>query len=175
MTLKLKRTPGLYLVGFMGCGKSTIGRALAEEIGWFFGDLDQDIEEREKKSITEIFDTLGEPAFREIESALLRERVRSVQHGRPLVLAVGGGCFVQPANAHLLNEHGVTVWLDCPWEMVLSRVSVNRERPLARDLRALEELFHARRASYANAHYRVEVQSNDARAAVSGILALPLF
>ena len=62
MILKLKRTPGIYLVGFMGCGKSTIGRALADEIGWRFLDLDEEIEKAEKCPISEIFEQRGEPA-----------------------------------------------------------------------------------------------------------------
>jgi shikimate kinase len=83
MILKLKRTPGIYLVGFMGSGKSTVGRALADELGWNFGDLDADIEQRASASVTQIFDTLGESVFREMETAALRERVHTVQMGRP--------------------------------------------------------------------------------------------
>ena len=64
----LKRTPGVYLVGFMGCGKSTIGRALAEEVGWSYFDLDEQIERREGLTIAQIFDTRGEAAFREAET-----------------------------------------------------------------------------------------------------------
>jgi shikimate kinase len=159
----------------MGCGKSTVGRALADELGWNFGDLDEDIEQNENSTILEIFEERGEPEFRNIEAAVLRERVRSVQHGRPLVLATGGGCFVQPQNADLMNEHGVTIWLDCAWDMVLRRVSAESHRPLARRLDELERLYQTRRDAYLRADYRIEVKDDDARAAVSQILALPLF
>ncbi len=70
--------PGrIYLVGFMGSGKSTIGRALADELGWNFADLDADIERSAQTSIADIFDQQGEAAFRTLETTLLRERVRS--------------------------------------------------------------------------------------------------
>ena len=91
MILKLKRTPGIYLVGFMGCGKSTIGRALADEIGWRFLDLDEEIEKAEKCSISEIFEQRGEPAFRLLETTELRKRVRNIECGQPFVVALGGG------------------------------------------------------------------------------------
>src|SRR5947209_16272732 len=81
MILKLKRTPGIYLVGFMGCGKSTVGRALADELGWYFSDLDEDIEQAAGTTIAEIFDTKGEAAFRAMETESLRKRVHTVQSG----------------------------------------------------------------------------------------------
>src|SRR5205823_9160195 len=68
MILKLKRTPGIYLVGFMGSGKTTIGRLLAEELGWGFADLDEEIEKREGMSISQIFETRGEAGFRQAET-----------------------------------------------------------------------------------------------------------
>src|SRR6185295_16056948 len=94
MILKLKRTPGIFLVGFMGSGKSTVGRVLAEELGWGFADLDEDIEKREGMAIAEIFDSRGEAEFRKAETAALRERVRMVEGGRPWVIALGGGAFL---------------------------------------------------------------------------------
>src|SRR5689334_12761274 len=98
MVLKLKRTPGIYLVGFMGCGKSTVGRALADEIGWTFLDLDEEIERQQGRSISGIFEKEGEPSFREIESAVLKEKVKLVDRGRPHVIALGGGAFLSDAN-----------------------------------------------------------------------------
>jgi len=175
MILKLKRAPGIYLVGFMGCGKSTVGRALAEELGWSFFDLDEEIELRERATITEIFDTRGEAAFREIETAMLRERVHTVQSGRPQVIALGGGAFVSEQNFDLVSNNGVTVWLDCPFSMVERRVAAQAHRPLARDLNQLHELYNSRRGAYGRADYRVEVLDDDTRAAVARILALPLF
>ncbi len=73
MTLKLKRTPGLYLVGFMAAGKSAIGNALAEELGWPFVDVDAEIERQEQVSISQIFAERGEQAFRNLETEMIRK------------------------------------------------------------------------------------------------------
>jgi shikimate kinase len=175
MILKLKRTPGIYLVGFMGCGKSTVGRALADELGWSFADLDEDIERREKTTIAELFDQRGEPAFREIEAAALRERVRSVQSGRPQVISLGGGAFHSEENFELISNNGVTIWLDCEFSHVQRRIANENHRPLARDPEQLRKLFDARRYGYARADFRVEIVDDDIRSAVARILALPLF
>jgi shikimate kinase len=175
MILKLKRTPGIYLVGFMGSGKSTVGRALADELGWFFVDLDEEIERRENTSIAEIFDSRGEDAFREIETALLRERVRAVQGGRPQVVSLGGGAFLTEENFEMVSNNGVTIWLDCEFSHIERRTAGHTHRPLARDPAQLRKLFDARRDGYARADYRVEVVDDDTRSAVARILALPLF
>jgi shikimate kinase len=159
----------------MGCGKSTVGRALADELGWSFFDLDEEIERRESTTIAEIFDGRGEEQFREIETAVLRERVHFVQSGRPQVIALGGGAFLREDNFELVTNNGVTVWLDCLFSMIERRVSGATHRPLARDLSQLEKLFEVRRPGYARADFRVEVADDDTRAAVSSILALPLF
>lgn len=175
MILTLKRTPGIYLVGFMGCGKSTVGRLLAREIGWPFADLDHDIEAEQKTTISQIFETQSEEAFRTIETAALRQRVRRVQMGKPLVLALGGGTFAQPQNLDLIRHNGISIWLDCAWEVVRQRVAQSSHRPLARDPQRFEELYNARREIYAQADYRIEIPENDSPAALQRILELPLF
>ena len=175
MILKLKRTPGIYLVGFMGSGKSTIGRLLADRLGWQFADLDAEIEAQQETTIAELFDKMGEPEFRRIESAALLKHVRTIECGRPTVMALGGGTFVQAGNFDLLENHGVTIWLDCPLETVRSRVERASHRPLARDQRHLEELFHGRQAAYAKADYRIRIECDDPSVAIEEILRLPLF
>jgi shikimate kinase len=159
----------------MGSGKSTVGRALAEELGWSFFDLDEQIEQREGSTIADIFGTRGEAAFREIETILLRERVRHAQAGRPQVVALGGGAFLADENFDLVSNHGVTVWLDCPIEHINRRIGEQSHRPLARDPELLRTLFEARRGGYARADYRVEVVDDDPASAVARVLALPLF
>ncbi|MCU1338982.1 MAG: shikimate kinase [Bryobacterales bacterium] len=175
MILKLKRTPGIFLVGFMGSGKSTVGRALAEELGWGFADLDQDIETRERMPITQIFDTRGEAEFRRAETAALRERVRSVEAGRPCVIALGGGALLTDENFQMVSNNGVTVWLDCSFATVERRLAGYSHRPLARDPEKLRELFAVRRSGYERADYCVVVENDDAAATAAKILALPLF
>lgn len=174
MILKLKRTPGIFLVGFMGCGKSTVGRALAEELGWRFVDLDADIEKNEGCTIGEIFDRRGEPAFRLIESAALRNMVRTIEGGRPHVVALGGGAFLQENNFELVTAKGVSIWLDCPFETITKRIAGQEHRPLARDPQKFRELFNSRRGGYARAEYRIEVREEDCAETVQRILALQL-
>jgi shikimate kinase len=179
MILKLKRTPGIFLVGFMGSGKSTVGRALAEELGWEFADLDDDIEQREGMSISQIFDTRGEAEFRRAERVALQERVRSVERGKPCVIALGGGAFLSEENFAIVNNNGVSVWLDCPFSAVERRLAGQHvkynHRPLARDSEKLRELFAVRRTGYERADYCVSVENDDAALTIAKILALPLF
>jgi shikimate kinase len=175
MILKLKRTPGLYLVGFMASGKSTIGKMLAYELGWNFVDIDADIESSQGKSINEIFDEQGEDNFRRMETEAIRKRVRTIQTGRPMVVALGGGAFAREENFSMLEENGVTIWLDTPLALIRSRLANVSDRPLARDPAYLEHLYFARRAAYERADYRIEVRGDDPAEAVAAILRLPIF
>jgi len=175
MNTKLIRTPGLYLVGFMGCGKTTVGVLVADELGWNFADLDVDIENKSGCEIAEIFDTLGEPEFRRREQEALLSRVRRVQKGVPLVLSLGGGAFAQPANYEMVKDNGISIWLDCSFDRIQQRIAGETHRPLARDPDRVAELYQRRRESYARADFRVEIQSDDPKVAVEAILALPLF
>jgi len=174
MNLKLKRTPGIYVVGFMASGKSTIGRLLAQRLGWSFVDIDEEIEAAEKVAIAEIFDTRGEAEFRRIEAAIIHRHVRRIGQGNPAVLALGGGAFAAQANRDLLENHGVTVWLDCPFQVVERRVALASHRPLARDPRQFAALYQARREAYALAHVRVPIESDDPAVVVDAILSHPL-
>lgn len=175
MLLKLKRTPGLYLVGFMGSGKTAVGRLLADELGWFFADIDEDIEQTQGISISEIFDTRGEAEFRAIERDTLRKRVREIECGKPMVLALGGGAFVDPLNRRLLEDHGVTLWLDCPFPRICARIEGQTHRPLARDRDKFQQLFDDRRDMYSQAEHRIEADTDDAATIVAAILRLPIF
>lgn len=175
MILKLKRTPGIFLVGFMGSGKSTVGRALAEELGWGFADLDEDIETREGMSISQIFESRGEAGFRHAETTALQQRVRSIVAGKPCVIALGGGAFLSDENFQMVSNNGVSVWLDCPFATVERRVAGYTHRPLARDPEKLRELFAVRRPGYERADYCVHVESDDASVIAAKILELPLF
>jgi len=175
MIVKLARTPAIYLVGFMGSGKTTVGRLLADRLGWNFVDLDAEIEADHGLSIQEIFDCCGEAHFRNLETEALRRRVRMAQTGRPMVIALGGGAFAQPCNFELIAHNGVSVWLDCPLEVAWKRVESNSERPLARNPERFAALYEARGASYAQADFRVEAGGEDPEKVVEAILALPVF
>ena len=112
----------VVLIGFMGAGKTTVGRALAKKLRWNFLDLDDVIEQRERKSVAEIFASSGEPAFRRMESAALAALLQDRQAGSDLVLALGGGAFVQQQNRDALNSAGaITVLLEAPVEELRRR------------------------------------------------------
>src|SRR6185369_4988287 len=105
MITRLKRSPGIYVVGFMAAGKTTIGKLLAGQLGWNFADLDDDIEAAARRTISGIFDGEGETEFRRIEADALRARVRAIENGEPTVLALGGGAYTQSANFELVRNN----------------------------------------------------------------------
>ncbi len=175
MTLKLKRTPGLYLVGFMAAGKTTVGRALADELGWPFIDIDSQIEAQEGTTIAQIFLERGEEAFRELETRAIRMHVSNIEAGNPSIVALGGGAFVQPRNWELIENNGITLWLDCTLETVRARLGDDATRPLAQDHAGLAQLFEDRRPLYARADFRVDVDTDEIHEIVGRILRLPIF
>ncbi|MBC7928711.1 MAG: shikimate kinase [Bryobacteraceae bacterium] len=175
MNLKLKRTPGIYLVGFMGCGKSTVGRLFAEEIGWRFADLDQDIEGQQKTTITDLFHRFGEEQFRRMETAAIQKRVQAVRRGSPTVLSLGGGAFTREENIELLTENGITVWVDTSFDIMRERVAHQNHRPLARDPQRFRQLYEERLQFYERAEFRIEETNGDSRAALRKLIDLCLF
>lgn len=174
MDIRLKRTPGIYLVGFMGCGKTTVGRLLADRLGWQFVDVDDDVEARAHTNISRIFEMCGEAEFRRIETEAIRRRVREIECGCPTVLALGGGAFCVDANVELIEGRGVSVWLDCPLDVLKRRVEQETHRPLARDPERFAALFEERQAFYSRADLRVAA-GEDPSQVVEAVLALPLF
>ena len=136
----------------MGAGKTTVGQALAAALGRQFADLDALIERREGQSIREIFESRGEPEFRRIE----REAIIVCREMSETVIALGGGAYIDEANRDLLHEVGVTVWLDCPLEICLRRISGDAARPLLRSPEEMRRLFAERRLAYAMADLVVE-------------------
>jgi shikimate kinase len=174
MNLRLKRTPGIYLVGFMGSGKTTVGRLLANRLGWRFADLDEEIEAAQQTTISEIFQSRGEAEFRRIESESLRRHLRSIECGKPAVLALGGGAFAQPGNRELVLDNGIAFWLDCPFETVQRRVAPTSHRPLARDPERFSALYQERCSIYTLADVRIPIESDDPAVAVEAIASHPI-
>jgi shikimate kinase len=175
MILKLKRTPGIYLVGFMGCGKTTVGQVLAGRLGWPFIDIDDDIERAAAESISRIFEHRGEAEFRRIEHEAILRRVRSIEAGHPGVVALGGGAFAQADNFELVKNNGISVCLDCPVETAWERVCLETHRPLARDAESFRRLYAARRPKYLEADCVIEVAGRDPAEVVDAILAEAVF
>jgi shikimate kinase len=172
MDNRLKSAPGLYLAGFMGSGKSTVAQQLADRLGWHFIDLDDEIEAAERDTISNIFASRGEQEFRRIETAMLKSVMRRIECGMPSVVALGGGAFAQHTNTMLLEWHGVSVWLDCPFETIETRIVNAETRPLARDREAFRKLYETRRAAYTQASYRIDADCEVERA-VDLIMELP--
>lgn len=156
----------IYVVGFMAAGKTTLARALANRLDWRAVDIDELIEQRERCSVSEIFARHGEPYFRAVERAVLLDQLPP----RHLVVATGGGTFVDPSNRAAINRDGVSIWLDVPLDRAIARLPSDRRRPLAADRTEFERLYHQRRAAYQQAHLRVEAGRASAGALVEEVI-----
>lgn len=149
----------LYLIGMPGSGKTTLGKKVASHLGLDFVDLDQEIENREQKSIPEIFSQKGEDYFRQLESALLHEWAASL---KSFVMATGGGapCFYDGIN--VINNSGVSIFLDVPVEQLVKRVESKTNRPLlqtgnAEELKnRLKTILEQRKPVYLKAHHTLQ-------------------
>jgi shikimate kinase len=157
---RLTRT--VALVGLMGVGKSTVGRKLAESLSAQFIDSDEEIEKAAGLSVQEIFDRLGEPEFRRGE----RRVIERLLNGPPIVLATGGGAYMDPQTRALLKDKATTVWLRADLETIWKRVSRRDTRPLLKrdnPKQVLADLHAARAPVYAEAD--IVVHSGDGPAA----------
>lgn len=145
----------VFLIGFMGSGKSVVGQELARRLGWQFIDMDTEIEAREQQSISEIFRTRGEPAFREAETSALRDfLLKSPEQDR--IVSLGGGAFAQKNNRRLLRGWP-TVFLDAPVEELWKRCQQDDvERPLRKNLEQFSRLHEERLPFYREASLTVE-------------------
>jgi shikimate kinase len=142
----------------MGSGKTTIGTLLARQLAWRFVDLDDRIEESAGLAIPEIFERLGESAFRQIEAEQLRAALgRATELKESTVLALGGGTYAQSGCPEFLRAAGTPVlWLDSPIEVLLARCMTMTGRPLFRDEASFSALYSQRLPSYRLADYCVD-------------------
>ena len=146
------RTDKIYLVGFMGAGKTTVARALARRVGWRVEDVDERIEARERRSVAAIFAQDGEPHFRQVERDVLSELLPL----RDAVVATGGGTFAEVDNRAAMLADAAVAWLDVPFERLVDRLPPDGRRPLAADRFQMEQLYHRRVLAYRQAHLRVD-------------------
>jgi shikimate kinase len=144
--------PGrVYLVGFMGSGKTAIGCRVAERLGIPFVDLDTEIERTSGLTIRALFDAFGEAAFRERESAFLE----GTQALPDAIVSTGGGAFVAESNRRTMARLGTPVFLDAPFEVVRARLSGKTDRPLFASVEQAARLFAERQPFYRMAPVRV--------------------
>jgi shikimate kinase len=146
------KTDKLYLVGFMGAGKTSVARTLGRRMGWRMEDVDHLIEAREHQRVADIFNRKGEPYFRSVERGILQELLPQ----RHVIVATGGGTFVDAENRAAMLADGAVAWLDVPLERVIERVPADGRRPLASDREQMEQLYARRQAAYAQAHVRID-------------------
>jgi shikimate kinase len=162
----------IVLIGFMGSGKSTIGRELHQRLGYQLMDFDQMIEEKLGKKITEIFRDEGETFFRDLETQLLTEiaQITGVRH----IISTGGGVVVRPENRELLHKLGYVVWLNAKPNVIYERTSRNRERPLLQTenpRESIKQLMELREPWYREtAHLTVDTSGLESHEIAAGIL-----
>ncbi len=163
----------VFLVGFMGAGKTSVGRALSRRLGLPFEDLDERIQNREGKTIEQIFRESGESEFRRLETAALRELIEEVRHST-CVVALGGGAFVETENVKLIDGVEIfSVFLDAPVEELLRRCEQEtKERPLARNAKRFRELYENRWRSYMKAARRIDTRGKDVDTVVAEVACL---
>ncbi len=160
----------IFLTGFMGAGKTSVGRRLAARLGWPFIDLDDEIEKVAGESVREIFDKVGEGGFREIEARVLAESMRQ----DPVVVATGGGTLTFPRNLAAARSAGLVVWLNPEFATLTRRIGGKgkTDRPLFRDEATVLALYRERLPAYALADLKVDVAPGEAAEEVAARIAL---
>ncbi|HPC84251.1 MAG TPA: shikimate kinase [Thermoanaerobaculaceae bacterium] len=161
----------VFLVGFMGAGKTSSGRALARLLGTLFWDLDARVEAVARMSVAEIFRARGEAGFRAAET----RQLAGVARHASAVVATGGGTFVQPANRELIRRCGRSVFIDVPWAELLRRLpGKHGERPLFASPEQALELWRARLPHYRQADLHIQPRPDEDAEAVAHRIALLL-
>jgi len=163
-----ERPDRVVLVGFMGSGKTSVGRILARRLGYQFEDMDGRIEKRAGRAIGAIFREDGEAAFREME----REEALALSRLPARVVATGGGAFTRPETRALLQKGALTVWLRCDLETILARVPADGSRPLAGNRDIMRALLAEREPSYRMADAAVDASAGTAREVAQRIAGL---
>jgi shikimate kinase len=159
----------IILIGFMGTGKSTVGKLIAKKIGFAFVDLDKLIENEAGLKISEIFERYGEEYFRDLE----KQAVNSLKTMDKTVVATGGGVVLDPQNMAVMKEVGIVIALDADIETLWKRLKSSRNRPLIKSSdpkRRIEDLYHKRRLLYSKAHCIVDTSGKSIEAVAQDIL-----
>lgn len=161
----------IILTGFMGSGKTSVGKLLASRAGHRFVDIDALIVERENRTINDIFTQEGEAYFRKVETELLEKALM----GNNLVVSTGGGAVISERNRELMKGAGIVVNLTASAEDILERLSGENERPLLREGKGLEkirQMLNERERYYADADIRIDTTGKNVEDVVREILAI---
>lgn len=151
----------IALVGLMGVGKTTLGMKLAKKMGYYFIDCDQEIEDREGKTISEIFAENGEPYFRQLEKNMIKE---ITARDEEIILSLGGGAFMDEDSRKILKEKTITIWLYATIDAILQRVGAKGNRPLLQTKNrreVLKELSKKRYPIYAKADCKFDTSNEN--------------
>ncbi|OGW80390.1 MAG: hypothetical protein A3C47_04915 [Omnitrophica bacterium RIFCSPHIGHO2_02_FULL_51_18] len=161
----------IVLVGFMGTGKTSVGKALAKKLGRSLVDIDRRIEDREKRKIKEIFEKEGEPYFRKLEKEVIRE----VSGEKRIVITTGGGAVLDSENISALKKNGILVCLVAAPETIYRRVKNSENRPLLEagdKLTEIKRLLSAREPCYRAADYQLRTDAQRPEQTAADILKL---
>jgi len=156
----MKLTGPIVIVGFMGCGKTAVARALAQRLNLPMVDLDAVIAEQHGRTAAQLIREDGEPAFRAIETKALHQLLES---GSRNVMSLGGGAWITEVNRKLIDQYScVSVWLDTPFDLCWQRIAASDEdRPLGRTREQAEQLYRARRPVYQQATIRLPIHTDE--------------
>jgi len=162
----------IAFIGLMGVGKTTVGSKLAARLGYYFIDSDQEIEDREKKTIAEIFAENGEKYFREVEKKTIQE---IVLRDESIVLSLGGGAFIDDDVRKILKEKAVTIWLNADIDDILFRVAGKKNRPLLNQnnrRETLQNLFAKRKPIYSEADLQFNTSNESHESLIRKLLKI---
>lgn len=153
-------TTPIVIIGFMGCGKTAVARALARRLNLPTVDLDGVIAEQQGRTAAQLIHEDGEPAFRAIETRALHQLLEA---GTQSVIALGGGAWITEANRRLIDQYScVSVWLDAPFDLCWQRIEASDEdRPLGRTREQAEQLYRARQPLYQQATIRLAIEVHE--------------
>jgi shikimate kinase len=157
------RNNAVFLVGFMGAGKTSVGRALGQRLNWVFEDLDDRIVAHEGRTVAEIFRDSGETEFRRAEHEVLQELLNELRGGVYKIVALGGGTFVQPENHKVIRESGIlTAFLNASlpelWRRCVEQRNMDTQRPLQSSENRFRELHKERLRFYKTADKRFDTE-----------------
>jgi shikimate kinase len=159
----------IVLTGFMGTGKTAVGKLLSQKLGFILIDVDTEIEKEQKTTITDIFNRLGEAAFRDMESAAIK-RLSSMTK---VIVSTGGGAVLRAENMDILRRHGHIICLTASPETILRRTSTSRHRPLLQvddPLKKISDLCNARRPYYEKADIIIDTDDKSPLEVVEEII-----